>query len=696
MRNLTELTDLIGKFEAIEPPLQGFIKSLHEKYRPLNEGVVSDYLPELAKANPDWFSICVVSADGKIYQAGDTDRLFTMQSISKPFVYGLALEDRGSEEVVRKIGVEPTGDPVNSILEHEELTEGRYNPMVNIGAIATTSLIAGSDPSERNRRLLEMFRRYVGREVSVDESTYISKKNKNNLHRAMAYMMLNFGTIAGNIEEILDLYCQQCSLMVNCRELAIMAATLANGGVNPITGERAIASQYVKNLLSVMYTCGMYDFSGQWAYRVGFPAKSGLAGAILGVVPRQMGIAVFSPPLGEHRKSERGVKVFEELAERFNLHVFHGVSQEVTVGRCERGFDRPPRRSDRAKLGNKTLSTPYLETEEERDRSGNGIHSPFQDFLEQLHQKYLPLRDGTPYLSEPDLVEINPDWFGICAVTVDGDVYAVGDYEQPFLIQSISKVFAYGMALSDRGRDYVLQKVDVEPTGDAYNSIVKVEESSKRPHNPMVNAGAIATTNLILGNSPAKRLNRVLEMYKRFIGHKVFVDTPTFVSEQHCGDRNWAISYLLRNFGMIEGSIGETLDLYLQQCSAIVNCRDLAVMGATLANNGINPMTGTRAIAAPYVRDFLSVMYTCGMYDFAGAWVYNVGFPAKSGVGGGIIAVVPGQMGIAVFSPPLDKRGNSVRGIKVFEELSQRFGLHIFDPTTSVDTFLQWMRETRT
>jgi glutaminase len=185
-------------------------------------------------------------------------------------------------------------------------------------------------------------------------------------------------------------------------------------------------------------------------------------------------------------------------------------------------------------------------------------------------------------------------------------------------------------------------------------------------------------------------------MYKRFIGHKVFVDTPTFVSEQHCGDRNWAISYLLRNFGMIEGSISETLDLYLQQCSAIVNCRDLAVMGATLANDGINPMTGERAIAAPYVRDLLSVMYTCGMYDFAGAWVYNVGFPAKSGVGGGIIAVVPGQMGIAVFSPPLDKRGNSVRGIKVFEELSQRFGLHIFDPTSSVDTFLQWMRETRT
>ncbi|MGB3759665.1 MAG: glutaminase A [Rivularia sp. (in: cyanobacteria)] len=300
------------------------------------------------------------------------------------------------------------------------------------------------------------------------------------------------------------------------------------------------------------------------------------------------------------------------------------------------------------------------------------------EFLRELHCKYLPLRDGKVYVSEPGLKEINPDWFAICIATIDGQIYTVGDWEESFLIQSISKVFAYGLALEDKGRDYVLTKVDVEPTGDAYNSIIKVESKSKRPYNSMVNTGAIATTSLIEGAGPGHRLKRILEMYHRYIGRRVFVDTPILVSEQNNGDRNWAISYLLRNFGMISGDISQTLSLYLQQCSVIINCRDLALMGATLANNGVNPVTKERAINSNYVKDLLSVMYSCGMYDFAGEWVYKVGFPAKSGVGGGIIGVVPNQMGIAVFSPPLDSRGNSIRGIKVCEELSKYLGLHIF------------------
>jgi glutaminase len=325
--------------------------------------------------------------------------------------------------------------------------------------------------------------------------------------------------------------------------------------------------------------------------------------------------------------------------------------------------------------GNYALQKPYfpkLVTEEE--------HDPFKDFLQQLHTQYLPLNQGKIYASEPDLGEISPDWFGISVATVEGQVYSVGNWDLPFLIQSISKVFAYGLALEDRGRDEVLSKVDVEPTGDAYDSIIKVELNSKRPYNPMVNTGAIATSNLIYGKSPAHKLNRILEMYQRYVGHPVFVDTPTLVSEQDNGDRNWAIAYLLRHFNLMSGEISKTLHLYLQQCSVILNCRDLAVMGATLANNGVNPITGVSAIAPIYVKDLLSVMYTCGMYDFAGEWVYNVGFPAKSGVSGGIIGVVPGQMGIAIYSPPLDSRGNSIRGIKVCEELSQEFDLHLFKP----------------
>ncbi|EDX77545.1 Glutaminase family [Coleofasciculus chthonoplastes PCC 7420] len=687
----------------ITEQLPDILQNLHRLYHPLKAGVVADYIPELAQANPDWFGITVVTVDGQVYTVGDTSIPFTIQSISKPFVYGLALEDRGLDYVLERIGVEPTGEPFNEIIEHEEIQERQYNPMVNAGAIATTSLIKGLDLFERQTRLLRMFHRYTGRDVQVDQAVFQSKKKTDNLNRAIAYIMKNFGLIEGKIDDILDLYFQQCALMVNCRDLAVMAGTLANAGINPITGERALKADYVKNLISVMYTCGLYDFSGQWAYKVGLPAKSGLSGAIIGVVPNQMGIAVFSPPLGEHSKSLRGVKVFEALSKHLRLHVFDKVvemsgyfpdridldsNNGMPIKNDPLAMSQTPSYPQSRAVDEGTTNTlPMREALPKVMPKLNSaamiaqLHvSPtsFITDLRELHRQYLPIRQGKIYVSEPDLVEINPDWFGICIVTVDGQVYTVGDWEQPFLIQSISKVFAYGMALSDWGRDYVVSRVDVEPTGDAYNSLIKVEENSKRPYNPMVNTGAIAITNLIEGKGPAHRLNRLLDMYRRYVGHRVFVDTPSLVSEQTAGDRNWAIAYLLRNFGMISGDIKQTLDLYLQQCSVIINCHDLAVMGATLANNGINPMTGEQAIHSPYVKDLLSIMFTCGMYDFAGEWVYKVGFPAKSGVGGGIIGVVPGVMGIAVFSPPLDKRGNSIRGIKVCEELSRRFGLHIF------------------
>ena len=273
---------------------------------------------------------------------------------------------------------------------------------------------------------------------------------------------------------------------------------------------------------------------------------------------------------------------------------------------------------------------------------------------------------------------MNPELFSICIVTVDGQTYKVGDYQQQFTIQSISKVFAYGLALEDHGRDYVLTRVGVEPTGDAFNAII-LDEKSKRPYNPMVNAGAIATTSLIKGNCPTERLNRVLEMFSKYTGRDTMVDISVFTSERSTGHRNRAIAHLMLNFGMIDQNIEEVLDLYFQQCAVMVNCQDLAVMAATMANKGVNPVTGEQALDSRYIKDILSVMYTCGMYNFAGEWAYKVGLPAKSGVCGGIMAVVPHKMGIGVFSPLLDVRGNSVRGVKVCEELSRRLGLHLFE-----------------
>ena len=311
----------------------------------------------------------------------------------------------------------------------------------------------------------------------------------------------------------------------------------------------------------------------------------------------------------------------------------------------------------------------------------------FQAYLESLHQKYQPLREGKVADYIPELAKANPDWFSICVATVDGQVYEVGDADQMFTIQSISKVFVHGLALEDHGRDYLLQKVGVEPTGDAFNAII-LDEQSKRPYNPMVNAGAIATTSLIQGDDPTERLHHMLDSFRRYMGHDVFIDMPTFISERTTGFRNRAMAYLMRNFGIIDDSVDEALDLYFQQCSLMVTCRDLAVMAATLANHGLNPITKERAVAACYTRDILSVMYTCGMYNFAGEWAYTVGLPAKSGVSGGVIAVVPNQIGIAVFSPPLDQRGNSVRGVKVCEDLSAQFGLHPFDSSLGCYKFL--------
>jgi glutaminase len=304
--------------------------------------------------------------------------------------------------------------------------------------------------------------------------------------------------------------------------------------------------------------------------------------------------------------------------------------------------------------------------------------APFRTTLNELHAKYRGENDGKVPDYIPELALADPSWFGISVVTVDGQVFDAGDFQQPFSIQSVSKPFVFGLALEDHGREEVLRKVGVEPTGEAFNAIV-LDEESNRPFNPLVNAGAIATCDLIQGKDFADRIKRLLAMFSRYTGREVYVDNAVFLSERTTGHRNRAIAHLMLNFGMVSQQIEDSLELYFQQCSILVNAHDLAVMGATLANAGVNPVTKQRAIGQPFVKDVLSVMLTCGMYDYAGEWAYRVGVPAKSGVGGGICAVIPGRAGIGVFSPLLDERGNSVRGIKVCEELSERFGLHAFE-----------------
>ncbi len=303
------------------------------------------------------------------------------------------------------------------------------------------------------------------------------------------------------------------------------------------------------------------------------------------------------------------------------------------------------------------------------------MKSPIQEYLERLHEKYAELRDGEVATYIPELAKANPEWFGICLATTDGRIYEVGDTQQPFTIQSISKPFTYGLALEDRGRDAVLAKIGVEPTGDAFNSI-SLAPGTGRPLNPMINAGAIAAASLVAGYSQDDKLKRLLGVYSLYTGRQLSVDAAVYESERATGHRNRAIGHMLRNFGILSEDPEPALDLYFRQCSVSVDCHDLSIMAATLANGGVNPLTGERAVRSEFVEDILSVMTMCGMYDYAGEWVYSVGMPAKSGVAGGVLVVLPGQLGIGVFSPRLDSRGNSVRGIQVCTDLSRDLQLH--------------------
>jgi glutaminase len=302
----------------------------------------------------------------------------------------------------------------------------------------------------------------------------------------------------------------------------------------------------------------------------------------------------------------------------------------------------------------------------------------FAAACERLHERYADLREGEPAGYIPELAEVEPDLFAIAGATIDGRHFEHGDTDHAFTIQSISKLLLYGLALEEHGREKVLGHVGVAPTGESFNSI-ELDEAHGRAPNPMVNAGAIAVTDLVEGADLDARIARVGDMYEGYLGRRPEIDRAVWESERATGNRNRAIAYLMLTHGIITDRVEETLDLYFGQCSVLVTVGELAVIGATLANHGVHPVSGERVVGPDVARDMLTVALTCGMYDYAGEWAYTVGIPAKSGVGGGILGILPGIGGLAVFSPRLDEHGNSVRGLRVFEELSEEFEMHLFD-----------------
>jgi glutaminase len=280
----------------------------------------------------------------------------------------------------------------------------------------------------------------------------------------------------------------------------------------------------------------------------------------------------------------------------------------------------------------------------------------------------------------PELAAADPERTGAVFATVDGRVYGVGDVDTEFTIQSISKPFAYALAIADSGFGPVLAKVGVEPSGEAFNEI-SLERGTGRPLNPMINAGAITTHSLVGAGrlAPDERVDRVVRGLSAFAGRSLTVDAAVCASEMENAHRNLAIAHMLRSYDILVEDPRAVVDGYVKQCSVLVTVRDLAMMAATLANRGVNPLTGDRVVAEPVVRQVLSVMATCGMYDAAGDWATQVGIPAKSGVAGGLIGALPGQIGIATFSPRLDPHGNSVRGVALFERFSSDMGLHVME-----------------
>ena len=301
-----------------------------------------------------------------------------------------------------------------------------------------------------------------------------------------------------------------------------------------------------------------------------------------------------------------------------------------------------------------------------------------QAVLEEAYESYKDVEEGknADYIKE--LATVDPNIFGIALVTTDGDVYTVGDVSSMVSIQSVSKVFTMAKVIEEQGHQAVQDKIGVDATGEVFNSIVAIERMKGHEINPLVNPGAIAATSLINGADSAAKWKSIVDVHSAFAGRQLSLNMPVYISEANDNLRNQAIAHLLLAYGRMYFDPVESTDVYTKQCALNVNAKDLAIMASTLSNGGINPVTKTTVVSNKTVMYTLAVMATAGLYDDSGIWYYNSGLPAKSGVGGGLLAVCPGKFGIAVVSPPLDAAGNSVKAQLVIKYVVDKLGVNPF------------------
>lgn len=303
--------------------------------------------------------------------------------------------------------------------------------------------------------------------------------------------------------------------------------------------------------------------------------------------------------------------------------------------------------------------------------------------VEQAYARYRSVREGTVPDYYPALAQMNPDLFGIAVASTSGELFAAGDVDVPFTIMSVAKPFVLALVLEHCGPDVIREQIGVNATGFTFNSAIPIELREDGLTNPMVNAGALATAALVPGETMAEQWENIVKALSRFAGRRLDLDEAVFASASDSNHRNRALANLLFSAGRLARDPVHTVDLYTLQSSLAITVRDLAVMGGTLADGGVNPRTGERVVSAATCRRVLAVMATAGLYETSGDWLYEVGLPGKSGVGGGIVTVSPGKGSLATFAPPLDAAGNSVRGQLVARFLAQRLGLDLF--TSSPD-----------
>jgi glutaminase len=297
----------------------------------------------------------------------------------------------------------------------------------------------------------------------------------------------------------------------------------------------------------------------------------------------------------------------------------------------------------------------------------------------QAYSRHRKNSRGRPASYIPALADVDPSLFAICAMTPDGRTTAVGDVDHEFPIESISKIFTLALVIEELGHRAVRAKLGANPTGAAFDSVLALELHHSKPTSPLVNAGAMATTSFVPATDAAARWGKILDVQSAFAGRPLSISDEINASEQQTNSHNKAIAWLLYSAGSLFCDPMEACTVYTQQCSTLLNTTDLAAMGATLAAGGVNPRTGVRVMAASNVRYVLAEMVMEGMYTQSGDWAYTVGVPAKSGVGGGLLAVIPGRLAVAAFSPKLNSAGNSVRGWSAVTDVVNRLKLGLFD-----------------